>query len=272
VTLKDPFQQPIKQPPRKLPYAHLSLVTQKVKDMMQQGIVEHGVSPWATPLTIVAKKDGDIRICQDYRKVNNITIKDAYPIPLMEDLFDRIGIKTPKYMASIDQKQGYNQIMLTQNAKEILAYCTPTQLLQHKRMPFGVTNGPAAFQRLMDEIFKGMPQEHIIWYLDDLLIVADTWELFLEMTEICLQKYAEAGIVMKPSKCKWCYNVTPFLGHEFTEKGKKPAQDRIQKVRDYPILKTVSYVRTFMGLVSYYRKFVKNLAALAKPIYELISN
>ena len=262
----------IKQNSRKLPFAQYKEVEKELDKQHQQGLIQDSDSPWASPIVVVRKKNGDLRVCVDYRKVNEVTQKDAYPLPRIEDVFDRIGYKPPIYIASVDQKGAYNQMECTERAKRILAFVSPQGLHQPERLPFGVTNGPAAFQRLMDTIMKGVDTNHVIWYLDDLIVVADTWEKFVQCIKDSLQRYRDNGIKMKPEKCSWLDFSTPFLGHIINKDGKTPLPSQTDKVRNWTVPENVTQLRTFLGLVSYYRKFIPNLAKNARCLYDMITN
>ena len=191
--------KPIKQPPRRLPYSKRTAANQAITDMENQGIIEPSTSPWASPIVLVEKKDGSLRFCVDYRKLNNITVKDSYPLPRIDDTLDALG--GSQWFSTLDLKSGYWQVEMDSNDKEKTAFGVAGGLWQFRVMPFGLCNAPATFERLMDHVLVGLPWTICMVYLDDIIVHGRTFDQELvNLTQVfsCIRN---AGLKLAPSKC-----------------------------------------------------------------------
>ena len=203
---------PIKSRPYRVPYSQQDTVNKMIDDMLTHKIISKSNSPWASPVVIIKKKDGSNRFCVDYRKLNAITVKDNYPIPLIEETLDTL--KGAKYFTSLDLASGYWQIALHETAKQKTAFITHKGLYQFEVLPFGLSNAVSAFQRTMEVILEGV--ENVKVYLDDILIFSDTFEDHLKHLEAVFRKLSEANLKIKPSKCQFAKQKTKFLGFDIT--------------------------------------------------------
>ena len=193
---------PIKQKMRRISPKLLASAYAEVDRLLAEGIVKSSESPWSSCPVIVLKKDGSIRFCIDYRQLNKITKEDAYPLPHMDSLLDNLG--NAKYLSKIDLRQAYHQIPLEESSKEGTAFAIPGKgLFQFTRLPYGLTNAPASFQRAMDNIFGPEWQPQVFVYMDDIIIATDTFEKHLELLEKVLSKLKEVGLQVNSDKCNF---------------------------------------------------------------------
>lgn len=195
----NPDGKPVRQQPYRIPRAYRDEVHKDLQEMLEVGIIEPSSSEWASPIVVVKKKDGKARICVDYRRLNAITLKDAYPMPRIEDIFDDIG--QSKYLTTLDLAKGYWQVPVAEEDKEKTAFITPTGLYQFRVMPFGLCGAPATFQRLMDVVVRELPFAKA--YLDDLVIFSQTWQEHMEHLRFVFQCIKEAGLTVKLRKCQF---------------------------------------------------------------------
>ena len=190
-------EMPMRQRPYSIPIAMRDTVQNEIGKMLASGVIEPSKSPWASPIVIVDKKDGTVRFCTDYRRLNKITEFDAYPIPRIDELIDEAG--NAKYISTIDLTKGYWQVTLDDEARAKSAFVTPFGLFQYTVMPFGMQNAPATFQRLMNQILTGC-EKFARAYIDDICIVSETWEEHVTHVRSVLDRLRQAGLTAKPSK------------------------------------------------------------------------
>ena len=258
--------QPVRQHPYRIPYAYRTAVEKELKEMEREGIIESSKSDWASPMVIVKKKDGSLRICVDYRKLNAVTEMDAYPMPRIDDILDQIG--QAKYLTTLDLARGYWQVPVAKEDQHITAFTTPFGLYQFKVMPFGLSGAPASFQRLMDVITKDTYQfAHA--YLDDLVIFSSSWEEHLEQLAVILGRLEEGGLTVKPSKCQFGVTECEYLGHRVGGGKVRPLKDKVEAINSFPVPEDKKQVPSFLGLVGYYKKFIPDFASVAAPLTEL---
>ena len=231
-----------------------------------------GKCPWASAIVVVNKKENDLaklldalRMCHDYRKVNALTIKDAYPLPLINDIL--VGLGKAKYFVSLDLLMGYHQIPVKESDRPKTAFITHRGLFMFKRMPFGLCNAPATFHRLMDALFEGKIGQEILVFLDDILIFAETPEQLLDALERTLQTLARAGLKCKHRKCQLFRTFVEYLGHIISDKGIAPDPKKIEKIRDWPAPETGNGLLSFLGFCNYYRRLIPHFAELSAPLY-----
>jgi hypothetical protein len=258
--------RPIKCRPYRVPYAQQDTVNKMIDDMLTHRIISKSNSPLASPVVIVKKKDGSNRFCVDYRKLNNITIKDNYPIPLIEETLDTL--KGAKFFTSLDLASGYWQIGLGNLAKQKTAFISQKGLFQFEVLPFGLSNAVSAFQRTMEVVLEGVPNVKV--YLDDILIFSENFEDHLHHIKTVFQKLLEANLKIKPSKCSFAKRETKLLGFDITSEGIKPCREKLQAMINYPVPKNQKQVKRFLGMASYYRKFIPQFSTTAEPINKLL--
>lgn len=260
--------RPIKLPPRRVPLAFAEEERKVIKQMEEQGIITKSNSPWASPIVLVRKKNGKIRPCVDYRKLNAVTLnKDAFPIPRTRDCLDAVA--GAKYFSTFDLTAGYHQVPVKKEDIPKTAFVTKYGLYAFSRMPFGLTGSPATFQRVMELALSGLQWLTCLIYLDDVIVFGSSFEQHMERIEQVLLRMKEAGLKLKPQKCQILQEEVTFLGHIVSKEGVKPNSDNIAKIALWPEPKDVTGVRQILGMASYYRRFIKGYSEIAKPLTNL---
>ena len=252
---------------RRLPVAKQVIADREVERMLKDDVIEPSNSPWASPIVLVTKKDGSVRFCVDYRRVNELTCKDAYPLPQIDETLDTLG--GTQWFCTMDLASGYWQIKMKECDKPKTAFVTRKGLFQFKVMPFGLCNAPATFQRLMERVLMGLQWEQCLVYLDDIIVFGKTFEETLDRLRRVLNRLKAAGLKLKPSKCRWFQRSVTYLGHVVSGEGIKCDPEKIEKVQNWPVPKTVPQVRAFIGIASYYRKFIPNFSEICAPLTNL---
>ena len=257
---------PIRQPPRRLPLAKQREAGQAIEEMKRDGVIEPSVSPWAAPIVLVRKKDGSTRFCVDYRKLNNVTRKDSYPLPRIDDTLEALSGAT--WFSSLDLKSGYWQVGVHPEDREKTAFTTGRGLWQFRVMPFGLCNAPATFERLMEKVLAGLPLSVCLVYLDDILVPARSFDGHIQNLRTVFSRLREANLKLSPKKCTLFRRQLKFLGHIVSESGVSTDPKKLEAVINWPTPTNVSEVRRFLGLCSYYRRFVPNFADTAHPLHQ----
>lgn len=260
--------RPINAKPRRLPPVKVNAAYTEVQRMLDMDVIEPTNSPWAAPIVLVTKKDGSIRFCVDYRKLNEVTKVDSYPLPRCDDLLGSLHGK--KYFSALDLESGYWQIPMAQADKEKTAFVTPFGAWQFKVMPFGLRNAPSTFQRTMDMVLAGAKWNHCLVYIDDILIFSETVDNHIRDIHDVFSRLVKYNLKLKPSKCDLFKHEIMFLGHLISEHGIKPNPARTSAIMSWPEPKTCEEVQSFLGTCSYYRKFILNFSLLAKPLFDIV--
>ena len=259
--------QPIRQPVRRMPPYRREEARKLLTEMLAKDVIQRSSSPWASPIVLVGKKDGSVRFCVDYRKVNGITRKDAYPLPRVDDTLDTLA--GSKWFTTLDLISGYWQVELEEKDREKTAFCTPDGLFEFKVMPFGLCNAPATFQRLMDMVLAGLQWTNCLVYLDDIIVVGKTFSQHLRNLTQVFERLRAAGLKLKPTKCHLCSEQVEFLGHVVSPEGVSTDPKKIAKVAEWPIPTSKKEVQQFLGLAGYYRRFISEFAKIARPLHRL---
>ena len=268
IKLTDPV--PFKEAYRRIPPQMYDEVKTHLQEMLDLGAIRPSNSPWASAIVLVRKKDGRLRFCIDLRKPNNRTVKDAYSLPRIESILDSLG--GAQIFSTLDLKAGYWQVEMAEECKAYTAFtCGPLGFYECDTMPFGATNAPATFQRLMHDCLGELNMNWCIVYLDDIIIFSDTKEEHLKRLEAVFQKLCAAGVKLKPSKCFFFREEIEYLGHVLSGKGISTNPKKIEAVAKWPTPKTVYDIRSFLGFVGYYKRFIKNFSKITKPIREVIT-
>ncbi len=260
--------RPIKQAPRRLPYHRQVEVRKIIAEMERNGIIRPSESPWASPVVLVTKPDSTLRFCIDMRRLNDVTIKDAYPLPRIDDSLDQLT--GSRWYTSLDLASGYWQVELKPEDREKTAFTTMGALYEFNVMPFGLCNAPGTFQRLMDCVLAGLQWNTCLVYIDDIIIYSRTFDEHLIHLQQVFDRLKDSGLKVKPSKCSFCVQEVLFLGHKVSEKGISANPAKIAAVQGWPVPTNLKEVRSFVGLASYYRKFIKSFSTMARPLTRLM--
>ncbi len=258
---------PIRQPPRRVPTTLQSELDAEIESMLAKGAIEPGQSPWASPVVLVRKKDGSLRFCVDYRKVNAVTEFDAYPLPRIDETLEALG--GARFFTTLDLLSGYWQVGLTPEARLKSAFCVRGGLYLFNVMPFGLCNAPSTFERLMETVLQGLQWRSCLVYLDDVVIFGRTEQELISRMDDVFSRLKQAGLKLKPRKCRLFSRKTDYLGHVISEHGVMVSPDKIAAVKNWPTPENVTDVRSFLGTAAYYRRFVADFATIATPLHRL---
>ena len=260
---------PIRQRLRRISPKLLSAVNEEIDRMLREGIIEPSESPWCSCPVIVPKGDGKIRFCVDYRSLNHVTKKDAYPLPHMDMLLD--NLRNARYLSKIDLRQAYHQIPLDPASREYTAFAIQGKgLFQFRRLPYGLSNAPASFQRAMDAIFGPAWQPYVFVYMDDIIVSTETFEEHLVWLEKTLKKLKEIKLQVNPDKCDCGVPEVKYLGYVINKDGLKTNSEKIDPILNYPTPRNLKQLRRFIGMVGWYARFIKDLSSLKVPLNELL--
>ena len=259
-------ETPIYQRPRRLPDPVSEEIDAQCRELTLLDIIEPSSSPWSSPVVPVRKKDGSIRMCIDYRKLNAVTIPDRFPLPNLSDAV--FSLHGATYFTSLDLVRGYYQLPLAEGSRPYTAFSTPRGHYQFKRLSFGLRNAPAAFQREMTQVLAGFPHCRVIVYIDDVLIISNTLEEHMGLVNRVLATLEDHGIKVKPTKCSWFSSEVEYLGHVVGSDGVRKCDKFIEQVQEVPRPTTVRQLREFLGLTNFQRKFVPNFSVMQKPLSE----
>lgn len=253
----------------RIPYSKREEMQRQVDELLEKGIIEHSTSPWGAPALLVEKPDGSFRFVVDYRDLNKVTRVDPYPLPNIQETLSLLG--GAQCFSVVDMASGYWQIELDDHDKEKTAFNTPSGHYQWTRMPMGLANSAAVWQRTADVVLAGLLGKLCHVYLDDIIIFSDSFEDHLRHIENVLVRLKEAGLKLKPSKCQFLKPEVKYLGHIISPNGVRPDPEKVWCVREFPRPRNVKEIRQFLGLVGYYRRHIANFAALARPLTRLTS-
>ena len=259
--------RPIKQPARRPPLAFADQEEKIISEQKAAGVIQESSSPWASPLVYVRKKDGSVRPCVDYRQVNAVTTKDAYPLPRIDDCLDCLN--GASLFSTLDLQSGYWQIEVKEEDRPKTAFITRHGLYEYVTMPFGLSNAPSTFERCMELVLRGLQWKTLLIYLDDVIVYSSTVSQHLEQLEEVFQRLAAAGLKLKPSKCELLQTKVAFLGHVVAADGVRPDPSKVTQIQEWEAPRTVKELRSYLGLCSYYRRFIRGFAHIAAPLHRL---
>jgi len=260
---------PFKERHRRIPPHMIEEVRQHIEQLLATGVIKPSKSPYTSNVVLIRKKSGKLRLCVDYRQLNKITIKDSFALPRIEEIFDCLD--GAKYFSTMDMKSGYHQIEVEESHKERTAFTVGSLgFYEYNKMPFGLCNSPATYQRIMQDILGDLNMKICLIYLDDLIIFSDTFEQHLERLDIILKTLQQANLKLAPEKCFFFKSEVKFLGHVVSEEGIQTDPDKIQKVMNWPTPSNSDELRSFLAFAGYYRKFIQDFSKIAKPLNELL--
>ena len=259
---------PLRQPYRRQNPAVRREEMAQVQQMLSSIVIRPSNSPWASPVVMVRKKDGSLCFCVDFRQLNAAIVKDAHPLPRIDDLLD--ALHGAKWFSTLDLKSRYWQVPITEQDKAKTAFRTSSgQLFEFNQVPFGLCNAPATFSRLMDRVLVGLHWETCLFYLDNIIVFSSTWEEHLPRLCQVFERLRHANLKLGADKCTFAAKEVNYLGHRVTEEGLLPDSSLLAAIREIPPPKTPTEVRSFLGLAGYYRRYVKGFAAIAAPLHAL---
>lgn len=264
---------PIHTKSYRYPQIYEEEVQQQVQKLLRDGIVSESVSPYTSPIWIVPKKaDASgtkrFRLVIDYRKLNEKTISDRYPIPDITEILDKLGKAT--YFSTVDLVSGFHQIQLDEGDREKTAFSINGGKYEFTRMPFGLKNAPATFQRVMDAVLREFIGKCCLVYMDDIIVFSSSFEEHVKDIQNVFAKLKQANLKIQLEKCFFFRKETQFLGHTVTRNGVRPNADKIEVIRSWPVPKNEKELKQFLGTIGYYRRFIKDFAKLVKPLTQLL--
>ena len=268
--IKVTCDKPIKQKMRPIPHAKRVEFKKIIDEQLAAGIIERSNSSWASPVNLVKKEDGSIRITIDYRRLNQVTVKDSYPLPIISEILSTLS--KAKYFSKFDLSNGYYQIMIEPHSRHYTAFVCQEGLFQYIGMGMGLTGATGTFQRFMNNILGDYIGSICYVYLDDVIVFSRSLQDHEQHVFLILERLKLAGLQLKPAKCELVVTETLFLGHIVSEGCIKPNPKKIKALADFERPSSIKTIQAFVGLGSYYRRFIKNFAAIAKPLFEVTAN
>lgn len=258
---------PLKSHPYRVNQTKREIMKKEVDYLSKHGFAIPSKSPWSSPCLLVTKADGTVRFCTDYRKLNDVTVSDSYPLPRIDDCIDTVG--GASFVTKLDLLKGYWQIPLTARASELSAFVTPDNFLQYTVMAFGLKNAPATFQRLMNTVLANIPR--CTAYLDDVVVYSEDWQDHINTLRQVFERMRDATLTVNLAKCEFAQATITYLGMEVGHGKVRPVNAKVQAVINFPPPRSRKELRRFLGMAGYYRGFCKNFAIVATPLTNLLS-
>ncbi len=263
---------PVRRRAYRLDPAKQRIMEQKLGELLEQGIIEESTSPWSAPCLLLAKKNGtEHRLVTDLRGLNSKTVVMANPLPTTQEALENIGMAKPKWFSTMDLQSGFFQAELDPDSKQYTAFSTHVGLFQYTRLPQGLSNSAQTFQRLMQAVLRGLTWRSCACYIDDIIVFeGQTFHEHLHAIEKVFSRLRQANLKLRANKCQFAKRKIKFLGHVISSEGVFTDEEKITAVKTYPVPTNVKSLRSWMGLCTYYRKFVNNFSKIAAPLNALL--
>jgi len=256
--------QPIHKAPYRMAPTELRELKEQLQELLDRGFIPPSVSPWGAPMLFVKKNDGSMRMCIDYRELNKVTIKNKYPLPMIDDLFDQL--KGALIFSKIDLLSGYHQLKVREEDIPNTAIRTRYGHFEFLVMPFGLTNAPSLFMDLMNRVFHEYLDSFVVVFIDDILVYSANHEKHEEHLNIVLEKLREKKLFAKFKKCEFWLEEVAFLGHVVSKDGLAVDPAKVQAVVEWEMPTSVREIRSFLGLARYYKRFIEGFSSLSGPL------
>ena len=258
---------PLRQRFRRVPPSDYDAVKAHINQLLEAQVIRESCSPYASPIVLVKKKDGSLRMCVDYRQLNSKTRRDAFPLPRIDESLD--ALSGSQWFSTLDLASGYNQVPVAEKDKPKTAFCTPFGLFEFNRMPFGLCNAPGTFQRLMERIFGAQHFQTLLLYLDDVIVFSSSVDEHLVRLEAVLSRLQQEQLKVKLEKCCFFQTEVNYLGHVISNEGVATDPKKISAVKEWPRPSSVKDLSSFLGFCGYYRRYVDGFAKIAAPLNRL---
>lgn len=268
MTIELTDERPVVYRPYRLSHSEREQVRNVINDLLENDIIQESNSDYASPILMVRKKTGEPRLCIDFRSLNNKTKKDCFPLPLIDDQLTNLSGNS--FFTTLDLASGYYQVPMAKESRRFTGFVTPDGHYEFKRMPFGLANAPAVFQRAINRMLGSKRFESALAYLDDILVPSVDLEQGLQRLEDVLKLLRENNFTLKLSKCRFFDDTINYLGYEISAVGIRPNENKILAVKEFPVPKNIHEVRQFLGLTSYFRRFVRGYGEIARPLTNLL--
>ena len=259
--------KPIRSAPRRIPPHLESEVKQQVQSMVDQGILEPSDGTWSSPVVLVKKKDGTVRICGDFRKLNRVCEVPAFPIPRIDSLLDSLGGNS--LFSVLDLKSGYNQMKIRAEDRCKTSITLPFGLWQYRTCPYGLSGAPSSFARLLSLVLGDLVPDDAVSYFDDILTFSDDFDSHLTRLDKVFSRLSAANLTLNLSKCRFFQSKITYLGHVVSSAGVSPDLEKVEKVREWPVPMNAKALSQFLGLATYFKRYIKDFAGIAAPLHHL---